>query len=1078
MQQRDCVRGAIVGVVCAICLSGNALADPPRNVNVPAGELIPSIEVLAKQLNVDVIYASKPLRQLKTAGVSGELEPLAAFETLLQGTGLAVKEKGRSILISKKPVALAPANPAPAPTPVPTASTAPQPEVLEELNSKGLPEIVVRGSRTSLNADIERTNDDVQPYVVFTGEELRASMATNLEDFLKNRLPMNTASATDAQDARRGSNISTFNLRGLGIDETLILVNGRRRPGVSNITRTELGSGFGQPDINGIALTAIERIEVLPATAAGIYGGGATGGVINIILKTDFQGLDVTARYANTFDTDSAIKFLSANGGMSLEGGRSSISISASISEQNLFLVRDRSFLQRARALQLRNDPESFTEAADNMPVGYTTNIASNEVECLDPGMPCTRRNLVLKEGLVDLGSAITHIPVGYKGNLQDLIDNAGRYNLDLANDINEAGRSLQNNPRDNSIDVTFHRTFTDKLSMFANVGRTENNGSVLSAGLTNSAFIAASAPNNPFTSDIQVTFPVPGLAYKQQVRSESLNGLIGASYLLPHRWSVQLEGSWGRSRVREIGGTPLLDNDIRNPPETGDVVRPGIQSDIQNGTLDVLRDLNSAPLDLSAYTLSFPNDVQSPSSISKGYVLRASGPVKRLPAGDLVLSGLIERRENEAEATVVRGFVGPEGSDQYFYYPSRSTTADSYYLEANVPIVSSRNEPAWLKSLELQASTRRDVTATHTVTNDTIRIADPKQRPENVVYTDSSEAATGYTFGFRAEPISDVAVRASFSHGFLPASIAQLAQVSTVSNTESGYSDPVRLYERLGARAPVTIVEEGNPNLKPELSDSISTGLIFRPRFLEDLRLSVDYTQIKKTNEIVGIDYELLFLRPDLYPGRLVRGPALGDGLPGPVTYLDVSLVNIDRTEIEALDFQLGYSLWSDRYGSFYLHGIASRQLSSSRRVSPQSAMQNHVGFLDGPLRWRGTLGLDWMYGALSVGWNMQYFDSYLIYERDAPPSDVDLLTRIQGSRKIPRQQYHDVAFKYNLDNGLAARFPILTGVVISGGIQNVFNTLPPIDANSGGAGYSTYGDPRLRRYTIEITKSFAVDD
>jgi hypothetical protein len=117
-------------------------------------------------------------------------------------------------------------------------------------------------------------------------------------------------------------------------------------------------------------------------------------------------------------------------------------------------------------------------------------------------------------------------------------------------------------------------------------------------------------------------------------------------------------------------------------------------------------------------------------------------------------------------------------------------------------------------------------------------------------------------------------------------------------------------------------------------------------------------------------------------------------------------------------------------------------------------------------------------MYGALSVGWNMQFFDSYLIYERDAPPSDVDLLTRIQGSRKISRQQYHDLAFKYHLDHDLAARFPMFNGVVISGGIQNVFNSLPPIDANSGGAGYSTYGDPRLRRYTIEITKSFAVDD
>ena len=1084
------VRSTVLSLACAALISGNAFAATPKPVHVPAGDLSLAIETLAKQLSVDVIYASSALQGLKTTGVNGDLEPVEAFRKLVEGTSLNVREQKGSILISPKPNT-PPSTSTTVPPPLsatPFPSDTPVADMGEETSNsdvpagppiKGLPEITVRGFRNSLNADIERTKDDVQPYVVFSGDEIRGSMATNIEDFLKNRLPMNTSSSTNAQSTRSGSNISSFNLRGLGADETLVLINGRRRPGVSNITRGDINSNFGQPDVNGIPLTAIERIEVLPATAAGIYGGGATGGVINIILKTDFKGLDVTASFANTFDTDSTIKTYSINGGMALEEGRTNISVAASFSEQNNLLVRDRDFVRRARELQYRNDPASFESGFSNIPTGYTTNIASTEVDCLPPDFTsCTRRNLVLDEGLVDIGSGITHIPVGYSGNLQDLIANAGRFNLDLANDINNASRSLQNAPKNSSINFTINRTFTEKLSLFANVGRTENNGVVISAGLPNTAYIAADAPNNPFTTDIQVAYPLPGLSFEQVVESETLDGLIGAAYKLPHNWSAQLEASWGRSRTSAAGGAPLLEDDIRDPPETGPVVRSGAISDIGNGTLDVLRDLNQSPLDLSPYALPYPNNFNSPSdTIGRGYALRLSGPIKKLPAGNITLTGLIEHRTSEAKATVQQAFVGVNGADSYFYYPSRKAGTDSYYLETYIPLVSSQNEKPWMKTLELQASVRRDDNSTESVPNGYFLIPTPDERPDDISYTSSSVAATGYTVGFRASPIYSVALRASFSHGFLPPSIAQIGQTTTQTNstTVGFYPDPLRLFEDIGLFGPATIVLDGNPDLKPELSDSISAGLIFKPPFAEDLRLSVDYTQIKKTNEISGIDYSLLLERPDLFPGRVVRGPELGDGLPGPVIFLDTSLINIDQTLVKALDFQIDYSIWTARYGSFYLHAVATNQLSYSRRYTPELPLLNSVGFKDGPLKWRGNMGLDWNKGSLWLGWNMQYYDSYLVYGRDDGQSSIDYNIRVQGSDRIPKQYYHDLSFKYDAGASWSSRIPFLKGVMITGGIQNVFDKSPPIDALSSDAGYSTYGDPRLRRYTLQITKSFS---
>ena len=1081
--------------------TSSAFAEEVRiPLEIPAGDLVDALKALARQTGADLVYRPEQVKGLKTQGLKGQLTVGDAVGKLLEGTSLRVStdaDTGAMLIAVPQPTALAKAsedgdirlaqaseraaaNETTVQYELPSAPPGTQLEELEPTLAR-MPEILVKGSRVSLNADIERTENDVQPYVVFSADEVQRSMALNLEDFLKNRLPMNTSPSTNRQNTRTGSNVSEFNLRGLGADETLVLVNGRRLAGVSNIaneSNNRAGSSnnnFGQPDINGIPLTSIERIEVLPATAAGIYGGGATGGVINIILKTNFSGLDVTTNYANTFDTDSAVKRLSANGGMTLEGGKTSIAFSSSYSEQNEMLVRDRNFSLRSRQRQLRNSPESFFNEDAQVPVGYTTNIRSNSADCPAPD-ECVLANLVLKDGLVDLGSPITHIPVGYDNDIQQLIANSGTYNLDLANDVSNAGRSIQSSPRTNSLSLTLNRQFTDRFSMFANLSRAENRGSVLTGGLQGSGLINADAPNNPFTSDIVVTFPLPGFAFQQVFESESQDAVVGAALSLPFRWHAQVEGSWGRSRTRSQGGQPFLDEDQRDPPEVGPVVRTGVYSNIQNGTLDVLRDLNQSPLDLSEFALPFPNGGMDPAdSINTGALLRLSGPLFKLPAGEVTLSALLDHRKSEAEETIVRGFVNFLGGDTFYFYPSREATTDSYYLEANVPLVSALNDRPWLKLLDVQASVRRDSTKTRSVPTGSIPVAGPSDRPDSVIYSDSVDTATGYMFGFRAAPIQDLALRMSFSHGFLPPSIAQIGATTINTGTAFfGAYDPLRLDELIGTYADATIVLDGNPNLKSESSDSISTGLIVTPRFLPGLRLSADYTQIKKTDEISGIDFDLLIRHPELYPGRVVRGPSLGDGLPGPITYLDTTLINIDRTTVKAVDLQLDYSLVTERAGSFYFYSIATKQIENSRRLTVTSPVLNSVRFKDGPLKWRGNAGIDWHRGALSVGWNMQYFTSYLVYQSTDDPSTAANWIDTQGSRTIPSQTYHDVSFKYWLGDGVFSRFAAFQGVVFSGGIQNVLNTSPPIDTTDGDVGYSTFGDPLLRRYTLQLTKSF----
>src|SRR3546814_970487 len=124
-----------------------------------------------------------------------------------------------------------------------------------------LPELRVRGSR-SLNACIRRSIDDPQPYVVFDRTAIERAGAINLNDFLLKRLSSNTYATTTSQSGNILGDKSAINLRGLGENQTLILVDGRRL--------SSLSAGFspGQPNLNGIPLADRKSTRLLPTTAS------------------------------------------------------------------------------------------------------------------------------------------------------------------------------------------------------------------------------------------------------------------------------------------------------------------------------------------------------------------------------------------------------------------------------------------------------------------------------------------------------------------------------------------------------------------------------------------------------------------------------------------------------------------------------------------------------------------------------------------------------------------------------------------------------------------------------------------
>ena len=155
-----------------------------------------------------------------------------------------------------------------------------------------LEQIIVTGSRIA-QANLEGTS----PVSVIGAQDIQFEGTVQVEDLLNN-LPQ--AFADQGGNISNGaSGTATVNLRNLGADRTLVLVNGRRMPAGSP-------RGPVAPDLNQIPSSLIERVEVLTGGASAVYGSDAVAGVVNVILRDDFEGLEISARYGATSQFNTA----------------------------------------------------------------------------------------------------------------------------------------------------------------------------------------------------------------------------------------------------------------------------------------------------------------------------------------------------------------------------------------------------------------------------------------------------------------------------------------------------------------------------------------------------------------------------------------------------------------------------------------------------------------------------------------------------------------------------------------------------------------------------------------------------
>ena len=261
-------------------------AAPAADVRLEAGSLRMALLALAKQTGVQIIFTSQLVQGRSAPAVSGRLTPEQAVNQLIAGSDLEARWAAERVLVVR-PRGFQPA--------------AAKRESLEDAMQSASGDVVASEPTTTpadptvhveevvIGSHIRGVTDVASPVIVLSRDRLERDGRATVADALS-ALPQafggtagdaTTATGTDGSGTNT-TRASTINLRGLGADATLVLVNGRRLAG------TGMKGDFA--DLSSIPMSAVDRIEVLLDGASALYGSDAVGGVVNIVLRRTFEG--------------------------------------------------------------------------------------------------------------------------------------------------------------------------------------------------------------------------------------------------------------------------------------------------------------------------------------------------------------------------------------------------------------------------------------------------------------------------------------------------------------------------------------------------------------------------------------------------------------------------------------------------------------------------------------------------------------------------------------------------------------------------------------------------------------------
>ncbi len=957
-----------------------------------------------------------------------------------------------------------------------------QPAEMAEATTSG-DTIIVTGTR------IARPNlEQSSPVSVVGAEEITFQAPNSAEDLLRN-LPVTTPSI-GAQTNNGSDGSARVNLRGLGTNRNLVLLNGRRVTprGTDNVV-----------DLNIIPLAIVERADVLTGGAVTVYGADAVAGVVNFITRRDFAGADITTSYGITERGDGASFRIDATLGANFDDGRGNAVFSIGYTDTSPVLQGDRAIGTFARqstrcaAFQRPLGCSPFNDTTQGFPQGSPTAAPASI------GSPFSGR--VTEDGTQfadDRQNDYNFNPLNlFQSPLERWsLFGAARYEISPAIELYSEAMFVKTTVEINlapagvfgsTVQVPLNSPFLSAQQRQFLCERAVGAPGGLPAGADCGAAIAAGTPVtvgvlrrfveagprvNTFTTNyFNATVGARGGI------TDSLNWDISATYGESDRQDERI--AWGLlSRVRQgVAGCPA--------GSAQGCVPINLFGPVGSITPEMLNFIDVP-------TYSFTNTRYTS---ALGFISGDLGFASPLAAEPIGVAVGAEYRRYEASS----------GGDGTSRIPGEVLGAGA----AALPIVGSYNSKEFFAELNVPLITDRPFFHNLTVDGG-VRYAD---------YTTSGGVWTWKVGGSWA-PVPDFKVRGTYVRAVRAPNIAELFQPQVTALT-SRPNDPCQgTVAEITARganfpqlclaqlalvgAPASLLgtiqppaagqiqstQGGNPNLDPETARTITVGGAITPSFVPGLAVTLDYFNIRVTDAITTpsqsdvIDGCFSPNPNQAFCSQIFRDPLTGR-LSGPAeTTFGPVLALSNLGTIKTSGFDLGASFRQDfgavRFnGSF--NGTWTREFLF--QATPLSINRQCAGFYSVSCgtpqpKFASTLRTTFSFGQTDVSVFWRHFSSTRV-EPVAPSPQLPVGTPttagpsniVDAYQRISPYDYFDLSLRQQVGTNLTLTFTVLN--LLDKDPPDVGNTIAGPAANSGNT-FPTLYDPLGRRFNVGLNLRF----
>lgn len=925
----------------------------------------------------------------------------------------------------------------------------------ETTGTTNLDRISVTGSRIR-QVDLETA----QPVLSVTRAQIEKSGFKTVADVLQNLSAAGSPAISRSSPLSSGEMVGGFyiDLRNIGTQRTLVLVDGKR-----------LGASVsGYQDVSQVPSSIVERIDVLKDGASSIYGSDAMAGVINIITRKNFEGLEAnfyTGQYGEGDGEKTSYDFVAG-----FTGDRGSITIGAEYSEEKGVWAKDRWFSSYGR-----------TDRHPGIAANWTSVSQWGSVRRLSGGP-----SLSLDRG----------------GNPFDVADYHVTDTTPITGDVSNSNEQMHllTPTERRSVFTNVQYDLTDNVRFTGDLlyTRRESEAQVAGYPLQSAAYeslgslLSADSYYNPFGEDMSYVrrgWEVPRLSTNQLTTFRFSGGLQGsfefndrlfdweAGYLYQNSENLQKQvGNYNVLAANQATGASFY-NDATGRVECGSAAGlaagtnptygPGPGGCVPwNPAIPYGRTgdggLTGNP-ELQQFL--FPTTHNSGETTMKSYYANIAGGLFALPAGDLGFALGYEYREE-------KGSFNPDALSQSGYSTDLAAgpTSGEYdvnevYLELNVPILA---DLPGARELSLSAATRYSDYSTF---GDTVNSK----------------------FGIKWKPIDELLVRATWAEGFRAPTIADL--YGGQSQSFEYFTDPCdTLFGSAATNAatagrcaadivnaasfrqlrqgfvpaggpdeqsPVPFTSGSTPTLTPETSTSKTVGLVWSPSFAQGLNLSLDWWSIKVENTIVGDTPD------DQLNDCYVLGVAercnsfTRDATLGYVNSMLYGGRNAGYIETTGYDFDVSYRYETDSWGSFNANlqnTYVTKNVLKTTNDDTEEQIYNGFG---SNFRLRSNLSVGWEMGDFGVTWGTRYYSSvkercYIAGECSLENYSSPDPTRDYAMNKRGGTTFHDVQFSYNAP----------WNATVAVGARNVFDHYGPAMYSAPNSQYSYYGGYDIGRF------------